>query len=110
LTPSSRTRPLPGNQRPPAADKIEFKTNRPAMFGLNRSGTVDWKKLAEEAKEVVDKRGGPEGVKDEAQELMKVAEGDGSITDKLKAAAEAIKEPGAPTENERQPHDREREK
>ncbi len=56
---------------------------------------MDWKKLAGEAKQAVDKRGGPESVKEDAEELKDIAEGKGTMAEKLKAAAEALKEPGA---------------
>ena len=38
---------------------------------------------------------GPESVKQDAEELKGIAGGQGSLTDKAKAAAAAIKEPGA---------------
>lgn len=57
---------------------------------------MDWKKLAGEAKRVVDKRGGPESVKEDAEELKDIAQGKGTVAEKLRAAAEALKEPGAP--------------
>ncbi len=56
---------------------------------------MDWKKLAAQAKAIVDQRGGPESVKEDAEELMDIAKGQGSMSDKLKSAAEAVKEPGA---------------
>lgn len=56
---------------------------------------MDWKKLADKAKDVVDKRGGPESAKQDAEELRDIAQGQGTMSDKLKAAAQAIKEPGA---------------
>jgi hypothetical protein len=55
---------------------------------------MDFKKLADKAKETIDKRGGVESLKADAEELKKVAKGKGSLTDKAKAAAAAIKEPG----------------
>jgi hypothetical protein len=56
---------------------------------------MDFKKLANKAKETIDKRGGVESLKADAEELKKVAKGSGSLSDKAKAAAKAIKEPGA---------------
>ena len=56
---------------------------------------MDWKTLAGEARQVVDKRGGPESVKEDAAELKDIAQGKGTVAEKLKAAAEALKEPGA---------------
>jgi hypothetical protein len=56
---------------------------------------MDWKKLANKAKVVVDKRGGAESVKEDAKELKDIAKGGGTVSEKLKAAAEALKQPGA---------------
>lgn len=56
---------------------------------------MDFKKLADKAKDTIDKRGGMDSLKADAEELKKVAKGDGSLTDKAKAAAQALKEPGA---------------
>jgi hypothetical protein len=55
---------------------------------------MDFKKLADKAKETIDKRGGVDSLKADAEELKKVAKGDGSLTDKAKAAAAALKDPG----------------
>ena len=51
--------------------------------------------LASRAKQIVDKRGGTDSLKQDADELKDIASGSGSLSDKAKAAAEAIKEPGA---------------
>jgi hypothetical protein len=56
---------------------------------------MDFKKLANKAKETIDKRGGMDSLKADAEELKKVAKGKGSLSDKAKAAANAIKDPGA---------------
>jgi hypothetical protein len=56
---------------------------------------VDFKKLAAKAKKTLDDRGGIESLKADAEELKKVAKGKGSLTDKAKEAAKALKEPGA---------------
>jgi len=53
---------------------------------------MDFKKLANKAKETIDKRGGVDSLKADAEELKKVAQGKGSLSDKAKAAAQAIKE------------------
>ena len=53
-------------------------------------------KLVSKAKEQVDKRGGMDALKADARELKEVAKGEGSLKDKAKAAAKAIKEPGNP--------------
>ena len=52
-------------------------------------------KLASAAKRMVDKRGGTEALKKDAQELKDIAKGQGSLSDKAKAAAGALKDPGA---------------
>ena len=57
-------------------------------------GIMDFKKLANKAKETIDKRGGVDSLKADAEELKKVAQGKGSLSDKAKAAAKAIKDPG----------------
>lgn len=56
---------------------------------------MDFKKLADKAKRTIDERGGVESLKTDAEELKRVAKGKGSLTDKAKAAAAAIKEPGS---------------
>jgi hypothetical protein len=59
---------------------------------------MNWKqKVAEQAKKAIDARGGSESLKQDAEELRNIAKGQGSAKDKLKAAAQAIKEPGAHT-------------
>lgn len=57
---------------------------------------MDLKSLFKKGKKTVDQRGGAESLKADAGELKEVASGDGSMTDKAKEAAEAIKDPGAP--------------
>lgn len=60
---------------------------------------MDFKKLADKAKDTIDKRGGMDSLKADAEELKKVANGKGSLSDKAKAAAAAIKEPGSRQEH-----------
>jgi hypothetical protein len=55
---------------------------------------MDLKKLGQQAKSIVDKRGGTESLKRDTQQLKQIAKGSGSLADKAKAAVEAIKEPG----------------
>jgi hypothetical protein len=55
---------------------------------------VNFKRLADRAKDVVDKRGGTDALKEDAQELKDIAKGKGSLKDKAKAAAGALKDPG----------------
>ena len=56
---------------------------------------MDFKQLSNKAKELVEKRGGSDSLKEDAEELKDIAKGEGSVTDKAKAAVSAIKEPGA---------------
>jgi hypothetical protein len=53
------------------------------------------KNIFGKAKEQVDRRGGTEALKEDAEELKDIAKGEGSVTDKAKAAGEAVKDPGA---------------
>ena len=52
--------------------------------------------LTAKAKDLFNKRGGADALKEDAQELKDIASGKGSASDKAKAAFEAVKEPGAP--------------
>jgi hypothetical protein len=61
---------------------------------------VNLRRLADQAKKIVDKRGGTDALKEDAEELKDIAGGQGSLKDKAKAAGEAIKEPGAPGPDE----------
>ena len=63
---------------------------------------MDFNKLFRRAKKVVEDRGGTDALKQDAQEVADVAKGQGSLGDKAKAAAEALKDPGAP--GEQHPH------
>jgi hypothetical protein len=56
---------------------------------------INFKRLGDQAKKVIDKRGGMDSVKEDAQELGGIAKGKGSLTDKAKEAAGALKDPGA---------------
>ena len=56
---------------------------------------MDLKNLFNKGKKIVDERGGVESLKQDAKELQKVAKGKGSLTDKAKEAAAAVKDPGA---------------
>jgi hypothetical protein len=53
------------------------------------------KKIADKAKDQVEKRGGGDALKQDAAELKSIAKGKGSIKDKAKAAGKALKDPGA---------------
>ncbi len=52
--------------------------------------------LFNQAKRVVEQRGGTDALKRDAEELRKIAKSKGTAQDKAKRAAEALKDPGAP--------------
>jgi hypothetical protein len=64
---------------------------------------VNFRRLADQAKKLVDKRGGTDALKEDAEELKDIASGKGSLKDKAKAAGEAIKDPGASGEEQQKP-------
>ena len=64
---------------------------------------VNFRRLTDQAKKIVDKRGGTDALKEDAEELNDIAKGKGSLKDKAKAAAEAVKEPGKPGGEEKKP-------
>jgi hypothetical protein len=66
------------------------------VTGTDRRSSMDLGKLADEAKKLVDERGGMDSLKEDAEELKDIATGDESLVDKAKEAAEAVKDPGAP--------------
>jgi hypothetical protein len=57
---------------------------------------MDLNKLKAKAEDLIEQRGGMDALKGDAEELKDIATGKGSLTDKAKAAAEAVKEPGKP--------------
>jgi hypothetical protein len=57
---------------------------------------MDLKNLFNKGKKIVDERGGVESLKEDAEELKGIATSKGSLTDKAKEAAAAVKDPGAP--------------
>jgi hypothetical protein len=67
---------------------------------------MDLKSLFNKGKKVVDERGGVESLKEDAAELAAIAKQKGSLTDKAKEAAAAVKEPGSndPEPQERHPN------
>lgn len=67
---------------------------------------MNWKAMADKAKQTFQQRGGSEAAKEDAEELRDIVRGQGSITDKAKEAAAAIREPGAhqPDSVGTQPH------
>lgn len=56
---------------------------------------VDFKKLTDQVKDVIEDRGGMDSVKEDLAEVKDIATGEGSVTDKAKAAVDALKDPGA---------------
>lgn len=52
------------------------------------------KRIADKAKDQVEKRGGSDALKEDAAELKSIAKGKGSIKDKARAAGKALKDPG----------------
>jgi uncharacterized protein YoxC len=56
---------------------------------------MDFGNLTDKAKKLIDDRGGVDALKEDASEVKDIVASDGSLTDKAKQAAEALKEPGA---------------
>ena len=56
---------------------------------------MNFKNLQRKAKELVDRRGGTDSLKADAEELKNIAKGPGSVADKAKRAGDALKDPGA---------------
>ncbi len=64
-------------------------------------------RLTQRAKRLVEKRGGTDALREDAQELGDIVKGKGSAGDKAKAAAGALKDPGAPgKEPKRRPQEK----
>jgi len=62
---------------------------------------VNFRKLtarADKAKELIDKQGGSDALKEKAERIKGIARGQGSVSDKAKAAAEVAKEKPKPEE------------
>jgi hypothetical protein len=57
---------------------------------------MDLKSLTDRVKGIFQSRGGAEAAKTDAKEVVDIAKGPGSMTDKAKDATEALKDPGAP--------------
>ena len=55
---------------------------------------MDLKNISAKAKELIDKRGGTDSLKGDAEDLKAIASGEGSVADKAKAALAALKDPG----------------
>jgi hypothetical protein len=56
---------------------------------------MNLKSLQRKAKQLIEKRGGNESLKADAEELKDIARGPGTVADKAKRAGEALKDPGA---------------
>jgi hypothetical protein len=56
---------------------------------------MDFKSLQRRAKQLIDRRGGTDSLKADAEELKDIAKGPGGVTDKAKRAGEALRDPGA---------------
>ncbi|MDQ2761239.1 MAG: hypothetical protein M3Y17_12645 [Actinomycetota bacterium] len=56
---------------------------------------MDFDKLARKAQEVYTQRGGAQAAREDATEVEQILEGEGTLMDKAKRAAKALKEPGA---------------
>ena len=52
---------------------------------------MDLKSLQRRAKQLIDKRGGTDSLKADAEELKDIAKGSGSVTDKAKRAGDALR-------------------
>jgi hypothetical protein len=55
---------------------------------------MNFKRMADRAKRVIEDRGGTEQLKHDAERLRGIATGPGTAKDKAKAAGEALKKPG----------------
>lgn len=58
---------------------------------------MKFNRIADMAKKQLDKRGGMDSLKGDLQEVQEIAKGRGSLKDKAKAAADAVKAPGKAT-------------
>jgi hypothetical protein len=56
---------------------------------------VNLRRLTDRAKDMIEKRGGTDALKEDARELRDIAKRQGSLKDKAKAAADAVRDPGA---------------
>jgi hypothetical protein len=56
---------------------------------------MDFKSLQRKARRLIDRRGGSDRLKADAEELKDIAKGPGSVADKAKRAGDALRDPGA---------------
>jgi hypothetical protein len=78
-----------------------FTQSRPdvgasADISETKGPAMDFNQLKAQAEDLIEKRGGTDALKEDAEELKNIATGEGSVSDKAKAAAEALKDPGKP--------------
>ena len=66
---------------------------------------MKFNRIADKAKQALDRRGGMDALKEDLQEVKEAATGRGSFKDKAKAAADAVKTPGRNPAPERAPTD-----
>lgn len=55
---------------------------------------MKFNRIADKAKQAIDRRGGMDALKEDLQEVKEAATGRGSFKEKAKAAADAVKTPG----------------
>jgi hypothetical protein len=55
---------------------------------------VNLRRLTDRAKDVVEKRGGKDSLKEDMNELRNIARGEGTLKEKAAAAKDALKDPG----------------
>jgi hypothetical protein len=56
---------------------------------------MNLKSLQRKAMQLIERRGGTDSLKADAEELKDIAKGPGSVADKAKRAGDALKDPGA---------------
>jgi len=61
---------------------------------------MKYARIAKIAKQAIDNRGGVEALKQDMHEVADAAKGKGSLKEKAKAAAEALRQPSSATEGE----------
>ena len=71
-----------------------YTPNRTRIDYPEMGDGVDFGNLTKKAKQLVDKRGGTDALKEDAEEVKDIVSGEGSAMDKAKAAGEALKDPG----------------
>jgi hypothetical protein len=80
-----------------AEDRVAPGTTRGVRSGRSNGSEkmAGFSGFANKAKDVFQRRGGTQAAKEDLQELKEVKAGGGTMTDKAKKAAEALKDPGA---------------